>query len=106
MLVNDYSVLPLADGRCGDKWKSIRAEDLAAYLAGDGSHRSETLRAVVESGNASNLFHRLRALSEDTSVDTIWLQSNAELPVVVTRGLGAESNGSEIVGIVTAFDLL
>ena len=107
MLVNDYSVLPLRDGDCGAKWMSVRAEDLAGYLStGDDFKRRETLGEAIESCDARLLLHGVPALSEEVPIDRVWSESGLELPIVVTRRLGAESEESEIVGIVTAFDLL
>ena len=107
MLVNDYSVLPLSNGGCGVKWSSVRAEDLTRYLTdGSGCGRRETLGDAIKSRSASCLVHPLRAFREKTPVEVIWSDSSSELPVVVTRSLGAGSEKSEIVGIITAFDLL
>lgn len=109
MLVNDYTVLPLSDGNCRDEsWKSVRAEDLARYLeAGAHSRSGETLGSAMKNSSSASLFSLVRAFSQEDSVDKIWSGSPCrELPVVVTRRPRADSERTEIVGIVTAFDLL
>ena len=107
MLVNDFSVLPLSGGHCDGRWTSVRAEDLAGYLAaGDGSSRSEILADAIASCGADSLLSHLPTFDLETPVETIWSKSGPELPIVVTTTLGEESNEAEIAGIVTAFDLL
>ena len=107
MLVNDFSVLPLSGGHCDGRWTSVRAEDLAGYLAaGDGASRSEILADAIASRRADSLLSRLPTFDLETPVATIWSKSGSELPIVVTTTPGTESNESEIAGIVTAFDLL
>ena len=109
MLVNDYTVLPLSDGNFRDEsWKSVQAEHLARYLeAGALSRRGETLDSAMKNPSAASLFSFVRAFSQEESVDKIWSGSPCqELPVVITRRPLAHSERTEIVGIVTAFDLL
>ena len=106
MLVNDYSALPLRDGGAdADKWDCVRAEELAAFLARERRRgRGCTLEEALSGGCGS----RMRVYLADTAeVDTplVKLLDRAEprLPVVVTRRVGSRR---EVIGIVTAFDLL
>ena len=107
MLVNDFSVLPLSCGHRNGKWRSVRAESLAGYLAaGDGSSRSERLADAIESGASESLLSSLTTFDLEAPVEAIWSESGLNLPIVVTTTTGDKSNETEIAGIVTAFDLL
>ena len=105
MLVNDYSALPLSEWR-GDKttWACVRAEELAAYLAQERGARGRTL-AEAQSGHCCSEmdFYPAATVRETTSVDNVLGQGALGLPVVVTKCVGERH---EIIGIVTAFDLL
>ena len=121
MLVNDFTLLPvntspyrqarvplegeqLNDGSDNGTWPSIRAEDLAGYLsAGDYSSRSENLGKAMSGPGGSGLVQQVQTAREDTPVENVWSGSGLRLPLVVTRDFGGRS---ELVGIVTAFDLL
>lgn len=102
MLVNDYSVLPLADGYRGTEWRSVRAEDLAACLHdGAGEERAWRLEEAMSDGRLEE--YTACTVCEETPLDRIWSEPRLELPLVVTRRVSARN---EMVGIVTAFDLL
>ena len=101
MLVNDYSVLPLSEGPEDDgSWRCVRAEELAAYFAEeDPSAAGQCLTAALTGGLVGSLsVYRAKVVVEDTPLASL-LGELGKLPAVVTRR-------SEIVGIVTAFDLL
>lgn len=98
MLVNDYSVLPIVNGWCGDStWCCVDAEKLARYLR-SGGRRKRTL-AEVRSAKDMDIL-KATAVHEDTPVGEVL--GSLKLPVVVTKGKA----NAELVGIVTPFDLL
>ena len=101
MLVNDYSVLPRRNhgDKCPpDKWPIVRADDLAAYLQNGGKF-SETLQvAVVE----DRLETRCAPAVEETEPFGCALGKSGPTIVVTST----TEDRRDIVGIVTAFDLL
>ena len=82
------------------------AEELAAYLRGGARDRpGRTLADVrsAERGKTMDIPNAV-AIHEDTSIERVL--GKLKLPVVVTRPVGRNTEKREIVGIVTAFDLL
>ena len=104
MLVNDYSALPLRDGDAGDAgWKCVRAEELAAYLLVAKERQGGRLADVLAGKELPVMNpYTARTVREGDRVDHL-LEHTDRLPVVVTRSVDGRG---EIVGIVTAFDLL
>ena len=99
MLVNDYSVLPIDEGQCRDgTWCCVGADELAQCLRG-GRRRKRTL-AEMRLANATDIIRKANAIQEDTPIGDVL--GKLKLPVVVTK----DAEKSELVGIVTAFDLL
>ena len=106
MLVNDYSALPLSRGPEDDgTWGCVRAEELAAFIAReDRSARGFTLAEVrADERGVSLSIYPANVVQECSPVKTLPGEAVPQLPVVVTRTVDGRS---EIVGIVTAFDLL
>ena len=106
MLVNDYSALPLSEGPNEDgRWGCVRAEELAAFFAReDGGARGCTLAEVLSDGTDTSMsVYPANMVQEDTALATLLGEAAPQLPVVVTRPVAGRC---EIVGIVTAFDLL
>ena len=107
MLVNNYSALPISDGQRGDRaWLCVEDEELARYLRDGGrGRRTRTLGderlKECESGMG---FLEAVAVGEDEQVKSVL--SASKLPVLVTRPAANNEKKREIVGIVTAFDLL
>ena len=107
MLVNDFSMLPLRNGKCGntEKWQVVRAEELAAYLLGDKKRCKETLGCARRKGLKP---HCTMAVCENKKVEDLqeeeWKgKEKGTLPsaiVVIAK------DKHHLVGIVTAFDLL
>ena len=95
MLINDFSVLPLRQGKCGDKWQVVRAEELAAYLSSNKTAHKETLCCARGKG----LTHFAMVVSEDKKVKDLDEKGNFPSTVIVIRN-------EDIIGLVTAFDLL
>ena len=105
MLVNDYSALPLSEWSEGKTtWDCVRAEELAAYLARESGAPGRTL-AEAQSGECCSKmdFYPAATVRENTSVDSVLGRGALQLPVVVTKCV---RDRYEIIGIVTAFDLL
>ena len=106
MLVNDYSALPLRDGGAvPEKWDCVRAEELAAFLARENRRaRGCTLETALSGECGSRMrVYPADAVKEDGPLGQLLDRTEPRLPVVVTRKVGKRR---EIVGIVTAFDLL
>ena len=106
MLVNDYSALPLRDGGTDEeKWGCVRAEELAAFLTREnGPARGCTLADALSGEWGSRLqVYPADAVKEDEPLGRLLDGAEPRLPVVVTRNVGTRR---EMVGIVTAFDLL
>ena len=101
MLVNDYSVLPISDGAQANQWRCVEAKRLAAYLL-DPKNRGD--REKLELGAALGCRTPLPTLDTPAVLPcTLVERAMEELPAIVVRPVG---NKREIVGIVTAFDLL
>ena len=106
MLVNDYSALPLRDGGTDEeKWDCVRAEELAAFLRRESRRARGCSLADALSGEWGS---RMRvypadAVKEEAPLGQLLAGAEPRLPVVVTRKVGSRR---EMVGIVTAFDLL
>ena len=99
MLVNDYSALPLSESQDDKKtWECVRAEELA-HLTQERGALGQTLDKVRSEMD----FYRAATVRESTPVDCLLGRHAPDLPVVVARCVGGRH---EIVGIVTAFDLL
>ena len=105
MLVNDFSVLPLSGEQAeGDKWACVRAEELACFLANSGKALGCTLADVLDGKCGARMRPYWACIvCEDAEQGKLFAQCAPELPVVVGRKNGERC---EIVGIVTAFDLL
>ena len=106
MLVNDYSALPLSRGANGDgRWGCVRAEEVAALLAREeGGAPSRVLAEVLSVGCDSSMsVYLATVVQEETPLSTLLGEAVPLLPVVVTRPVAGLP---ELVGIVTAFDLL
>ena len=107
MLVNDYSVLPISDGQIGNQaWECVEDEKLAKRLRGGGrSRQPRTLGDErSEEGGAGMEILEAVTVKEDMPVRSVLGKSR--LPVVVTRLAAKDEKKRELVGIVTAFDLL
>ena len=106
LLVNDFSVLPLRDGECGDKWKVVRAEELAVYLLVEDKKRNkETLDCAIGKGGDEKLeLHCVKTADKSKEVEEL-KENEKSVPsaIIVTTEC---QNKHHIVGIVTAFDLL
>ena len=101
MLVNDYSALPISDGSCASHWRCVDAKRLAAYLL-DPKDRKE--REKMELSAALTCDTPLLTLDAPAVPPcTLVKCAMEELPAIVVRQV---SDKPEIVGIVTAFDLL
>ena len=106
LLVNDFSVLPLRDGECGEKWQVVRAEELAAYLLVEDKEckkkrNKETLGCAVSKGRGAGLkLHYIKILREGDLVKQLTEDGSAPSAGVVLN------KDKHIVGLVTAFDLL
>ena len=106
MLVNDYSALPLSRGPNEDgTWGCVRAEEVAAFLAseGDGAWGRMLADALSDVCDSSMSVFRAIVVQEEAPLSTLLGEAAPLLPVVVTRPVAGQS---ELVGIVTAFDLL
>ena len=109
MLVTDFSELPLAGGAVDGRWLTVAADDLAAYLGFDGPERKErmgrTVDEAVDEARRPLSLCRFRTATDDTPLRDVWEGNNEgpRLPMMVTREGGGDI---ELVGIVTAFDLL
>lgn len=107
MLVNDYSILPISDGQCGDRtWACVEDEKLAKHLRDGGrGRRTRTLgyERSEECGAGMEILEAV-AVGEGTTVESVLGKSR--LPVVVTRPVAKNAKKRDLVGIVTAFDLL
>ncbi len=102
MLVNDYSALPLGNGDAGGAWRTVRAEDLARFLR----RRDAWSMALGDAINAADALalHEAPKVGEETPIDALFEDGgDSRLPAVVTRATGEKD---ELIGIVTAFDLL
>ena len=107
MLVNNYSALPISDGQCGDRvWLCVEDEKLARYLRNGGrGRRTRTLGDErLKECEAGMDFLEAVAVAEDSQVKSVL--STSKLPVLATRPVAKNEKKREIVGIVTAFDLL
>lgn len=105
MLVNDYSILPISGRGCGGAWPSVGAAELATYLrTGNNAKPSRTLGDAIKGvgGSRLSLYHA-KAVREHACIESVLTDDGSVLPVVVTREV---DDKLEIVGIVTAFDLL
>lgn len=109
MLATNFSELPLTGGAADGKWLIVTADGLAAYLGSDRDERKvrmgRTVQQAVDEDQRSLRLCRLPTAAADTLVRDVWegTSEGPRLPVLVTR----ESAGRvELVGIVTAFDLL
>ena len=106
MLVNDYSALPISEYK-GDEgmWACVRAEELATYFAQEDEVAQSRTLTEARSGECGSMMSVYRAgtVCESTPVEAVLGECGPGLPVVVTRRVG---DRCEIVGIVTAFDLL
>lgn len=105
MLVNDFSVLPLSEDEAKrGRWRCVRAEELAGFLANNSKALGRNLTDVLdEKCSARMCVYEARIVQENTERGDLLRQGARELPVVVGRKNGERC---EIVGIVTAFDLL
>ena len=106
MLVNDFSALPLSDGLNEDgSWRCVRAEELAAALAReDDVPRVRTLAELLSDEHESSRFiYRAIVVKEKEPRASLLGEAALQLPVVVMR---SDAGLTELVGIVTAFDLL
>ena len=111
MLVNDFSVLPLRDGKCSDtgQWQVVRAEELAAYLPVEDEKRrkernKKTLGCAIGKGDEKLELHCVETADESKEVEKL-KENKKRVPsaIIVTTEC---QNKHHIVGIVTAFDLL
>ena len=109
MLMTDFTELPLADGAEDGRWLTVTAEGLSEYLGPDRKDRMERMgktvdEAIVEVQRPLQ-FCRHRTASAETPASDVWEGASEEprLPVVVTR---QREGDTELVGMVTAFDLL
>ena len=105
MLVNDFSVLPLSEDQAKrGRWRCVRAEELADFLAQQPSAMGCTLASALDGGrNAPMRVYRAPIVREDQEKGKLLGRDAPDLPVVVGRTV---EQRCEIVGIVTAFDLL
>ena len=114
LLVNDFSLLPLRDGECGDKWQVVRAEELAAYLLVEDKEckkkrNKETLGCAIGKGDEKLELHCVKTADESKEVEKLKENEKSVPPaiIVTTEIVTTEcQNKHHIVGIVTAFDLL
>lgn len=91
------------EGQCGDgEWRCVGAEQLAHFLRRGGKgRRRQTLKETQSAeGGEKMAVPKVPAVAEGMLIDNVL--GKMELPVVVTRG----TENRELVGIVTAFDLL
>lgn len=106
MLVNDYTVLPIAGGynKKDGTWPCVTAIGLAKYLRGNGRARKgmKLAEALTEANGRLDTFCAVTVRPE-TPVACLLGESGCRLPVVVTTCVEAEW---AMVGVVTAFDLL
>ena len=109
MLVTDFSELPLARGAADGKWLTVTADGLAVYLGSDRDERKERMRRTVDEA-VDEARRPLRlcqtpTVAADMPVRDLWERASEgwRLPVMVTRNAATDA---ELVGIVTAFDLL
>ena len=107
LLVNDFSVLPLRDGECGDEWQVVRAEELAAYLLVEDKEckkkrNKETLGCAVgkQRGAEGLKLHYIKIVGEGDLVKQLTEDGSAPSARIVIN------KDKYIVGLVTAFDLL
>lgn len=107
MLVNDFSILPMRNGKCGEpgKWRAVRAGELAAYLLDNRKGHRETLGCALDNGLKP---YCATVVCEDEKLadlrDRNWAgkgKGNFPSSVVVTS-----EKKDRLVGIATAFDLL
>ena len=107
MLVNDFSILPIRNNTCGEaeKWRVVRAEELAAYLLGNEQGRKETLGCALAKGLKP---YCAMVVCENQKLEDLkdrnWEgkeKGNFPSAVVVTS-----ENKDGLIGIATAFDLL
>ena len=106
MLVNDYSALPLRDGGTDEeKWDCVRAEELAAFVTRENRRARGCTLADALSGEWGSRMrvYAADAVKEEAPLGQLLAGAESRLPVVVTRKVGTRR---EMVGIVTAFDLL
>ena len=105
MLVNDFSVLPLNNDDAKDrKWRCVRAEELADFLAQGGNRDGCTLADALSGESCTRMrVYCARIVCEDEEQGKLLGRDALNLPVVVGRTVEGRC---EIVGIVTAFDLL
>ena len=105
MLVNDFSVLPLNYGEAkGCQWRCVRAEELASFLAKNRKALGCTLTDVLDGKCGDRMCVPPACIvHENTERGKLLGQNARRLPVVVGRKVRERY---EIVGIVTAFDLL
>ena len=109
MLVTDFSELPLAQGAADGKWLTVTADGLAAYLGSERDERKErmsrTVDEAVDEARRPLRLCRFTTAAADTPVRDLWEGASEgwRLPVMVTREAAGDA---ELVGIVTAFDLL
>src|SRR5581483_8558385 len=98
MLANSFSFLPL---RHDSKPRWIRDVAVAKYLRGGGDPRVLLAEKIADAIKDNKLeTTAITVVAEDREISSI-LPNISDSPLLVRR-----SGGTEIVGIVTAYDLL
>ena len=109
MLATDYTELPLAAGAADGRWLTVTAEGLSKYLGPDRKDRKDrmgkTVQEAIDEEQRPLPLCRHRTASAETPVSDVWegASEGPSLPVMVTR---ERTGDAELVGMVTAFDLL
>jgi len=102
MLANSFSFIPVAPGNKRGAWRMIADYHVAQYLRGVGvSERRRRLARPVKDALASRAlgFHPATTVRADAPVAEI-VTRMGDHPVLV------QSSRGDVVGILTAFDLL
>ncbi|MYA17020.1 MAG: hypothetical protein F4Z28_09755 [Gammaproteobacteria bacterium] len=86
-------------------WSCVRAEELAGFLARESGNVGGLQLGDARSGKYGSRIplYPAHVVTEVAQLETLHGETAPELPVVVVRSVGRRC---EIVGIVTAFDLL
>ena len=94
MLMHDYSALPIK--KCG-RWKLLHAKDLGVYLLTDRRERMRRMREALCSWKVP--LKCVQTVCRSTRIECFL----GKAPVLVTK---SGRDDDELLGIVTAFDLL
>jgi CBS domain-containing protein len=106
MLANSFSFLPVRIENC--EWRMLSDQELARYLRVKAQRRKERLAKSLKSALTADVRNdEITLLSVDTVCPTALVEDVAQklqgVPVLVTRDGGQTT---DLVGIITAFDLL